>query len=188
MPQFPENSNSPVQQSLAMQQISPQQVQQQQPQSIDWPIRQISPVLSNNNHNQNIVKPFPIAPSVQNLVNEKPKDTTEVKAKAKIETDTNDSTSKEYNKDSEYEDDEKPTEPPKKKSRKHKKLENNENIKSNEFSKEENDEMVMNHQELKSVRSDVEKLYLEHDVHDGHEEKPGGAAFSISLGKSKKGF
>lgn len=73
------------------------------------------------------------------------------------------------------EDESKPTEPPKKKQRKHK----NKLRENKKHGKEANDEKPM-HEQLQMIRKDLDMEFADHD---GAAERPGGAVLSLTLGR-----
>lgn len=178
LPSFPDHPlvMAPNQQTQVQKHLTPNnqvmvdsQIQQEM-MSPNWPVRPLLPMNVPNNKQMDMqsvdfnkpngeMQRMPLAVDANG------------KFAAKTATDTDDSTD---DKDTEYDDKVKPTEPPRKKSRKHKKLE------MRDQSKKSNDDGVQG--EMKSqIQSDLSLEFLDHD---GEAERPGGAVLSLTLGKS----
>ncbi|KAJ6649718.1 hypothetical protein Bhyg_04957, partial [Pseudolycoriella hygida] len=148
----------PIQQQLQplQQDILESQIQQQRP---DWPVR---PVANTQMDNHAVVNPIKIQ-------------------KLKVQTDNN---SQDSDEESEYDEDEKTvlvTEPPpKKKQRKHKKQDIKTKINKDKTKKhEEHEHDKPMHEQLKSIKSDLDMEFIDHD---GAADRPGGAVLSLTLG------
>lgn len=122
----------------------------------DWPVRQMPPIQIQEKQPENL--PEKVVPK-------------------KID----DSTSVEEPDVYEDEDETKPTEPPKKKQRKHKNK-----IKENKKHVKEatSDDKPM-HEQLQMIRKDLDMEFADHD---GAAERPGGAVLSLTLGLSLFGY
>lgn len=145
----------PVQQDSLESQIRDQQ---QRP---DWPIRPLLPVVNSQMENHPIVK-------------------TNKSQKPKVQTDN----SQDSEDESEYDEDDRTVQvtepPPKKKQRKHKKLESKTKVNKEKGKKhDEHDHEKPMHEQLKMIKSDLDMEFIDHD---GAADRPGGAVLSLTLG------
>lgn len=151
----------PVQQDSLESQI---REQQQRP---DWPLRPLLPVVNSQMENHPIVK-------------------TNKSLKPKAQTDT----SQDSEDESEYDEDDRAVQvtepPPKKKQRKHKKLEGKTKANKEKGKKhDEHDHEKPMHEQLKMIKSDLDMEFIDHD---GAADRPGGAVLSLTLGSFQINF
>lgn len=207
MPQFPMNPIIPMQQQPQAQLMQQQQQNrqmllsnavsaadsQQQPsqqQQGAWPVRPLLPVLPNTEEESNLV-----SLSARTQTHDQPKKGQNLNTDGQKQSGKHDDDESQSNetKESDYDDEEKPTEAPKKKSRKRKKLEKKEKAIKMKESKDTNspespalavakdDHIPADVQKLKIIHSDLELEFLDHD---GASDRPGGAVLSLTLGKN----
>lgn len=166
----------------------PQTWPQQQPQipMIVQPIQQqqqIQPpqdILESQIREQQQRADWPIRPVVNSQVDNHPMNNPTKLQKSKVQTDN----SQDSEEESEYDEDERTVQltepPPKKKQRKHKKLENKTKINKDKTKKhDEHDHDKPMHEQLKMIKSDLDMEFIDHD---GAADRPGGAVLSLTLG------
>lgn len=186
LPQFPDNplimgqqtSQMQMQKQLASNQAMVDTQLQQQMMSPNWPVQpllpvdvplnkpNVQPVDLNKLNEPASVGAQPRAPSANAATDNNSNNKNNAADKANQDTDDNDSSD-------DYEEKAKPTDPPRKKSRKHKKLENK------KLNDNNGDDTVQNEMASR-IQSDMTIEFLDHD---GASERPGGAVLSLTLGK-----
>lgn len=183
LPQFPDNPAISVvqpQPAHLQPQVAVDPQIQQQMQRPDWPVRPLLPVIPPNNGNPSKVDSLqPIKTDA--VGSAKGAAASAADGQKQVQKETGDDTDSVEEKESEYDDDEKPTEPPKKKLRKHKKLENKDKSKkTKDHADKTNVHEPTTHEEMARIRSD--EVDIEFVDHDGAADRPGGAVLSLTLG------